>query len=124
MQATLSSSSVSSYIYKMDNVLYEVKDKKGILKNNKYEVWKQEVIDDLAGSGFITLKNDKYVITKDGREVIKHDSFLNYNRRINLENNIEESASSVERTGITKNQYFIAILSLMALALITIFRLR
>lgn len=124
MQATLSSSSVSSYIYKMDNVLYEVKDKRGILKNHNYEAWKQEVIEDLAGSGFITLKNDKYVITKEGREVIKHDSFLNYNRRINLENNIEESASSVERTGITKNQYFIAILSLMALALITIFRLR
>ena len=124
MQATLSSSSVSTYMYKMDNVLYEVKDKRGILKNNNYEAWKQEVIDDLAGSGFITLKNDKYVITKEGREVIKHDSFLNYNRRINLENNIEETASPAERTGITRNQYFIAILSLMVLALITIFRLR
>ena len=124
MQATLSSSSVSSYIYKMDNVLYEVKDKRGILKNNNYEAWKQEVIDDLAGSGFITLKNDKYVITKEGREVIKHDSFLNYNRRINLENNIEETAAPVERTGITRNQYFIAILSLLVLAVITIFRLK
>lgn len=124
MQATLSSSSVSTYMYKMDNVLYEVKDKRGILKNNNYEAWKQEVIDDLAGSGFITLKNDKYVITKEGREVIKHDSFLNYNRRINLENNIEETAVPAERTGITRNQYFIAILSLMVLALITIFRLR
>ena len=119
MQATLSPSAVSSYMYKMDNVLYEVKDKKGILKNNNYEAWKQEVIDDLAGSGFITLNKDKYVITKEGREVIKHDSFLNYNRKNN-----DEDTTPIEKTSRSRNQYFIAILSLLVLAVITIFRLR
>ena len=119
MQATISPSAMSSYMYKMDNVLYEVKDKRGILKNNNYDAWKQEVIDDLAGSGFIKLSRNKYVITREGREVIKQDSFLNYNRKSN-----NEDTAPVEKAGITKNQYFIAILSLIVLAVITIFRLR
>ena len=119
MQASISPSALSSYMYKMDNVLYEVKDKRGILKNNNYDAWKQEVIDDLAGSGFIKLNRNKYVITREGREVIKQDSFLNYNRKTN-----DEYTAPVEKASITKNQYFIAILSLIVLAVITIFRLR
>jgi len=125
MQATLSTSAISSYLYKMDNVLYEVKDQKGILKNNNYDAWKQEVIEDLASSGFIKLNRDKYVITKEGREVIKHDSFLYYNRRINLENAEENNTTAPsEKVNIFKKHYIIPILSLVVLALITLFRLR
>lgn len=101
---TLSSSILSSF-YKMDNVLYEINDQQGILKNNNYELWKQEVISDLANSGFIQLVGDIYVLTEDGRNVIKHDSFLYYNRRINLQR-VEPKQEEVhpeEREGIIKN---------------------
>ncbi len=125
MQATLSTSSMSSYLYKMDHVLYEIKDLKGILKNNNYDAWKQEVIEDLAGSGYISLNGDKYVITQEGREVIKHDSFLNYNRKINHEN-IEENEipAAEQKLNIFKKHYIIPILAFLALALVTLFRLR
>lgn len=125
MQSTLSTSPMSSYLYKMDHVLYEIKDLKGILKNNNYDAWKREVIEDLAGSGYIRLNRDKYVITKEGREVIKHDSFLNYNRKINLDNNEENEIPAVEqKLNIFKKYYIIPILSLLVLALVTLFRLR
>ena len=125
MQATLSTSELSSYLYKMDNVLYEVKDQHGILKNNSYDAWKQEVIEDLANSGYIRLNRKKYVITKEGREVIKHDSFLYYNRRINLENKeAKDLPDSHEKLNIFKRHYIIPVLGLLVLALVTLFRLR
>ncbi|QED38206.1 hypothetical protein FK178_10975 [Antarcticibacterium arcticum] len=125
MQAALSNSSMSSYLYKMDNVLYEVKDLKGILKNNNYDAWKQEVIEDLAGSGYIRLNGDKYVITREGREVIRHDSFLYYNRRTNLEKIEEKEIPAAEqKLNIFKKHYIIPILAFLVLVLVTLFRLR
>lgn len=82
MTALVSNSTILSSFYKMDNVLYEIRDKKGILRNGQYESWKAEVIADLESSGFIKAEGDKYIITEEGREVINQDSFLYYNKRI------------------------------------------
>lgn len=84
MTAVASNTTILSSFYKMDNVLYEIRDKKGILKNGLYEPWKAEVIADLEFSGFIKQEGDKYVLTEEGREVINYDSFLYYNKRIKL----------------------------------------
>ena len=123
MQTAVSSRSLNNYFYKMDNVLYEVKDQNGILRNDDYDSWKQEIIEDLAISGYIKPAGDKYVITKEGREVIKQDSFLYYNKKIKSE---ENSVAAVETkpVSIFKHSYFIALLTLLVLAAITIFRLR
>lgn len=124
MQTALSSRSINSYLYKMDHVLYEVKDQDGILRNNNYDSWKQEVLEDLAISGYIKLNEDKYVITPEGKEVIKQDSFLNYNKKIISEDNAALEVPQQSKHSIFRNSYFIAILTLLVLAAITVFRLR
>lgn len=124
MQTAVSTRSINSYLYKMDNVLYEVKDQNGILKNNNYDSWKQEVIEDLAVSGYIKPEGDMYVITPEGREVIKQDSFLYYNKKIKSDENAEPEIVHTKPVSIFKHSYFIAILTLLVLAAITIFRLR
>lgn len=124
MQTALSPRSINSYLYKMDNVLYEVKDQNGILKNNNYDSWKQEIIEDLAISGYIKPAGDKYVITPEGREVIKQDSFLYYNKKIKSDETSSNEDVVTKQVSIFKHSYFIAILTLLVLAAITVFRLR
>lgn len=122
MQTAVSPRSINSYLYKMDYVLYEVKDQNGILKNNNYDSWKLEVIQDLEISGYIKPDGDKYVITPEGKEVIKQDSFLYYNKHIKSETT--EPEISTKQVSIFRHSYFIALLTLLVLAAITVFRLR
>ena len=122
MQTAVSPRSINSYLYKMDNVLYEVKDQNGILKNDNYDPWKMEVIQDLEISGYIKPDGDKYIITPEGREVIKQDSFLYYNKHIKSETT--EPEISTKQVSIFRHSYFIALLTLLVLAAITVFRLR
>ena len=124
MQTVVSPRSINSYLYKMDNVLYEVKDQNGILKNDNYDSWKMEVIQDLEISGYIKPAGDKYVITPEGREVIKHDSFLYYNKNITREETPESAIPVTESLSIFKHSYFLAFITLLVLAAVTVFRLR
>ncbi|MCM4160980.1 hypothetical protein FHG64_07730 [Antarcticibacterium flavum] len=101
MTALAYKSSLTSSYYKMDNVLYEIRDQKGLLRNNKYEAWKEEVLNDLLQAGFIKVEEDLYTITEEGREVINQDSFLYYNRRINLEKQFSEEED--REGGLFKN---------------------
>ncbi len=123
MQGTLSPRSVRSYLYKMDHVLYEIRDQKGILKNNNYEPWKQEVISDLASSGYIKMKGDKYVISREGKEVIKQDSFLYYKRKVKSKDG-ESSEIETELVSIFRSSYFIAVAAFLVMLVVTMFRLR
>ena len=106
MTAIAYKSSILSSYYKMDNVLYEIRDQKGILKNNDYEEWKDEVLRDLLQAGFIKVENDLYVITEEGREVINHDSFLYYNKRINFKNPTSDILE-VDDTGLFKSLWML-----------------
>lgn len=124
METVISTRSINSYLYKMDNVLYEVKDQKGILRNDNYDSWKEEVLEDLATSGYIKPQGEKYVITPEGRKVIKHDSFLYYTKHINSGEAKGAGVVPSKSASIFKHSYFIAILTLLVLAAITIFRLR
>ena len=81
MSALLESRTLSNTYNKMDNVLYEINDNKGLLRNCVYEPWKDEVLMDLLAAGFIMISEDKYVLTDEGREVINHDCFLFYNNK-------------------------------------------
>jgi hypothetical protein len=66
----------------MDNILYEIWDRKGISKNKYYDPWKEEILNNLKISDFIEQKNDLWVLTEAGREVIKNVSFKVYNQKI------------------------------------------
>ena len=66
----------------MDNILYEIRDRKGIPKEKLYEPWKRDLLSDLNFSGFIEQKGSLYVLTEAGREVIKNVSFKVYNQKI------------------------------------------
>jgi len=66
----------------MDNILYEIRDRKGIPKEKLYEPWKRDLLSDLNFSGFIEQKDSLYVLTEAGREVIKDVSFKVYNQKI------------------------------------------
>jgi len=82
MSTTLSTSSFSDTYHKMDNILYEIRDSKGIPKNKYYEPWKEEILNDLKIFDFIEQNNDLWVLTEAGREVIKNVSFKVYNQKI------------------------------------------
>lgn len=70
----------TSYMYKMDNVLYEIYDNDGISKNQEFAPWKTEVISSLQAAEFINVINDNYKLTQKGREVINCDSLVYYHR--------------------------------------------
>lgn len=80
-QSNLNSTSIS-FIYKMDNVLYEIHDNRGISKNQDFEPWKTEVLSSLEAAEFITERDGNYVLTGEGREVINSDSLVYYNQGI------------------------------------------
>jgi len=82
MSAVAYKTSILTSYYKMDNVLYEIRDAKGISKNVVYEAWKEEVLRDLLQAGFINIESDFYTISEEGREVIQQDSLLYYNKRL------------------------------------------
>ena len=82
MPTALSTSSFSDIYHKMDNILYEIRDSKGIPNDKYYEPWKEEILGDLTISGFIVQNSDKYILTEAGREVIKDVSFKVYNQKI------------------------------------------
>ena len=82
MSTALSTSSFSDSYHKMDNILYEIRNSKGIPNNKYYEPWKEEILNDLKFSGFIVQKSDMYILTEAGREVIKNVSFKVYNQQI------------------------------------------
>tara|TARA_R100000935_G_scaffold3372_4_gene8744 strand:- start:1337 stop:1711 length:375 start_codon:yes stop_codon:yes gene_type:complete len=94
MSAAANKSSILSTYYKMDNVLYEIRDEKGITINKQYDAWKVEVLSDLLQAGFIKLQKDLYIITEEGREVIQHDSFLYYNKRIKIDKTTNVDANT------------------------------
>lgn len=119
MTALAYKSSILSSYYKMDNVLYEIRDQKGLLKNNKYEAWKEEVLRDLLQAGFIKVEEELYTITPEGREVISHDSFLYYNRRINLKKVPSDDTEADEENILIKNFWLLLFTgSLLGIALL------
>jgi hypothetical protein len=81
MSTALSTSSFSASYHKLDNILYEIRDSKGIPKNKFYEPWKEEILKDLKIFDFIVQKNNLYVLTEAGHEVIKNVSFKVYNQK-------------------------------------------
>jgi len=87
MSTALSNSLFSASYHKMDNILYEIRDSKGIPKNKYYEPWKEEVLNDLKISDFIEQNNDLWVLTNAGRDVIKNVSFKVYNQKIKSRTN-------------------------------------
>jgi hypothetical protein len=82
MSIAISTSSFSASYHKMDNILYEIRDSNGIPKNKYYEPWKKEILNDLKISDFIEQKNDLWILTKAGREVIENVSFKVYRQKI------------------------------------------
>lgn len=97
-QANLDSFS-TSYMYKMDNVLYEIYDNDGISKNQEFAPWKTEVIASLETAQFIDVINDNYVLTQKGKEVINCDSLVYYHRekRASRKNTAREQRTFLEK---------------------------
>lgn len=120
MTALAYKSSILTSYYKMDNVLYEIRDQKGLLINNRYEAWKEEVLRDLLQAGFIMLEKDLYIITAEGREVIAQNSFLNYNKRLKIKKAVFNIANiKEETTGLISNFWMLLISgSLLSIALL------
>jgi len=90
MSIALSNSLFSASYHKMDNILYEIRDSKGIPKNKYYEPWKEEILHNLKISNFIEQNNDLWVLTNAGRDVIKNVSFKVYNQKIKSRTNKTE----------------------------------
>tara|TARA_R100000935_G_scaffold13975_1_gene28102 strand:- start:134 stop:508 length:375 start_codon:yes stop_codon:yes gene_type:complete len=94
MSAAAYKSTILTSYYKMDNVLYEIRDEKGISINKQYDAWKVEVLSDLLQAGFIKVQKDLYTISEEGREVIQHDSFLYYNKRRKIDKTTNVDANT------------------------------
>jgi len=82
----------------MDNILYEIRDSKGIPKTKYYEPWKEEILNDLKISDFIEQNNDLWVLSKTGREVIRNVSFKMYNKKIKSGINKTEAKGLQEKS--------------------------
>jgi len=98
MSTALSNSLFSASCHKMDNILYEIRDSKGIPKNKYYEPWKEEILNDLKISDFIEQNNDLWVLTNAGRDVIKNVSFKVYNQKIKSRTNKTEVKGLQEKS--------------------------
>ncbi|CAM4247506.1 hypothetical protein [Gillisia limnaea] len=70
-----------SSLYKMDNVLYEIHDNKGISVNNEHDPWKQEALVNLISTKFIFETEGNYFLTEEGHEVIRCDSLTYYRKK-------------------------------------------
>ncbi|CAM4313545.1 hypothetical protein [Gillisia hiemivivida] len=110
MTALANKSSILSSYNKMDNVLYEIRDEKGISKNRRYEAWKEEVLSDLLQAGFIKVQEDLYTISEEGREVIQQDSFMYYHKRAKLNDGNSVDAKKKE-TGVLSNNLWMLLIS-------------
>ncbi|WP_026837424.1 hypothetical protein [Gillisia sp. JM1] len=121
MTAVAYKSSILSSYNKMDNVLYEIRDEKGISKNKRYEAWKEEVLTDLLQAGFIKVHKDLYTISEEGREVIQQDSFLYYNRRAKINNSASVDENLEEKPGLISHFWILLISgSILGVALLWI----
>lgn len=89
IQSNLNSISIS-FINKMDNVLYEIHDSRGISKYQTFEPWKTEVLTSLEAAEFITVGDGKYMLTPEGREVINCDSLVYYKKGLRADKREEE----------------------------------
>ncbi len=119
MTALANRSSILSSYYKMDNVLYEIRDQKGISKQKRYETWKEEVLRDLLQAGFIKVEKDLYTISEEGREVIHQDSFLYYNKRLKTNKEALDDEVIEEETGLSRNFWMLLVAgSLLGIALL------
>mgnify|MGYP006896874966 CR=1 FL=1 len=119
MTALAYKSSILSSFHKMDIVLYEIRDQKGLLKNNGYDAWKEEVLKDLLHAGFIKLEKDLYTMTAEGREVIAQDSFLYYNKRLKTNKEALDDEVIEEETGLSRNFWMLLVAgSLLGIALL------
>lgn len=119
MTALANKTSILSSFYKMDNVLYEIRDQKGIPINIRYDAWKEEVLKDLLQAGFISIKKDLYTITAEGREVIAQDSLLYYNKRVKIKKETVKATSKEEKSGLFSNFWLLLIVgSLISIALL------
>ncbi len=117
MSMTNPTSSVLSRVYKMDNVLYEIRDTNGILNDMSFEPWKAEILGDLKSTGYIEERENKFVLTEEGWEVIRHDSFLNYDPNNKLEKPAEQAKYVLQMDDYTQfqNAYFLGGLVLVFL---------
>jgi len=113
MAAPAYKSSILTSYHKMDNVLYEIRDAKGISKNVVYEAWKEEVLRDLLQAGFINVEKDLYTISEEGREVIQQDSLLYYNKRLKI-NKSANVDTNKEATGLFSNSWILLIIGSLA----------
>jgi hypothetical protein len=116
MSTALSSS--DSY-NKIDNVLYEIRNNKGIPKNKYYEPWKEEILNNLKISNFIVQKSNLYVLTEAGREVIKNVSFKEYTQRI--KSGIKEAEVNLQKPtkkGSLKTWFLLLIFAQVFLVLV------
>jgi len=98
MSTALSTSLFSASYHKMDNILYEIRDSKGIPKNKYYEPWKEEILNNLKISDFIEQNNDLWVLTNAGRDVIKNVSFKVYSQKIKSRTNKTEVKGLQEKS--------------------------
>lgn len=109
MTAVAYKSSILSSYNKMDNVLYEIRDEKGISINKQYDAWKVEVLSDLLQAGFIKVQKDLYTISEEGRDVIEHDSFLYYNKRVKTDKKISSDENLKETPRLFSNIWILLI---------------
>ncbi len=94
----------------MDNVLYEIRDEKGISKKIKYDAWKEEVLRNLLQAGFIKIFKDLYIISEEGRAVIEQESFMYYYKTAKLKESISVDANKKE-TSIRSNNFWMLLVS-------------
>lgn len=85
---TFTTSDLSSF-NRMDFVLYEIHDYRGI-PNTEYDDWKLRALANLKDAGFIKLRENTYVLTEAGCEVIEHDSLIDYHKRVKRDDSEED----------------------------------
>ncbi len=119
MSTAISTSSFSATYHKMDNILYEIRDSKGIPKNKYYEPWKEEVLNDLKASGFIVQNSNQYILTEAGREVIKNVSFKEYNQKMKSESKRTKAKDLLKnsKTGIVKFWFLLLVFAQLSIVM-------
>lgn len=108
--------------YRMDHVLFEIYEQEALDKDGPFDPWKVSVLHKLQSEGFVELKNDSYVLTDMGKQVIASDSIADYYKRLKFQNKQDKKFNSKAISYLITFIYIVVGVVILAISVYTFYK--